>query len=62
MRRYLNIKIINVQLSKKLNYVSGAKTRKQHNNIRDNKTLPTNNSTISGNNKILLKNNSTQVI
>jgi hypothetical protein len=61
MRRDLNIKVINVQLNKKLNYVSGAKTRNQHNNIKDNKLLPKNNSTISGN-KILFKNNLTQFI
>jgi hypothetical protein len=63
MRRYLNTKIVNAQLNKKLNYISGNEDKKkEHNSIRDNRTLPKNNSTISGNNKTLPKSTSTQVI
>lgn len=59
MRRYVNIRIINVRLNKTTFQL--AKTRKQHKSIRDNKTSK-HNSAISGNNKTLLRYNSTQVI
>jgi hypothetical protein len=60
MGRYQNIKIANVQLNKKLNYISGSKdNKKEHNSIRNNRTLPKNNSTIPGN---ITYDTSTQVI
>jgi hypothetical protein len=41
MRRYLNTKTVNVQLNKKLNYISGSedKKKKQYNNIREQQDI-----------------------
>jgi hypothetical protein len=47
MRRYLNNKIVNVRLNKMLNYISSSEGKeKQQNSIRDNETLPKNNTTL----------------
>jgi hypothetical protein len=62
MRRYINTKLVNVRLNKKFNYISSSEDKKkQHNTIRDDEALPTNNSPVSGKNEILPKNISTRL-